>query len=71
MHGSPTLTDVTVWDHPSFTNEINRRYSECLRNDITDQERGADVALQFNTEWLKARALYEHDSSAMPSLKLS
>ena len=46
-HDSPTLTDVTVWDHPSFTNEINRRYSECLCNDIADPERGADIALQF------------------------
>jgi hypothetical protein len=38
---------------------------------MADPERGADIALQFNTEWLKARALYESDSSAMPSLKRS
>ena len=70
-HDSPTLTDVTVWEHPSFTNEINRRYSECLCNDIADPERGADIALHFNTEWHKTRALLESDPSALPSLQLS
>jgi len=48
---NPKLTDVTVWLDPSITQEINKRYCECLGNDEADPDRGADLAREFKTQW--------------------
>ena len=52
----PTLTDMTVWNHPSFAHDINSRYEECLENDEANPDRGAELAREFR------RSLYNRQA---------
>jgi hypothetical protein len=62
----PTLTDMTVWDHPSFAHDINVRYAACLHNDDADPDRGAALAREFLHHLYNLRALKE-DRLAAPA----
>ena len=70
-HDSAMITDVTVWDHTAFANEINNRYFECLLNDLADPNWGYCISEYFLNEWLRIQALHEHDPVEMPSINLS
>jgi len=57
----PKINSVTVWQHPHYAHEINRRYAECLRNDESDPEWGATLAIQFHDALNRARARVEEN----------
>ena len=71
MHDNEALTDVTVWDWPAFVNDINNRYSACLRNDLADPVRGASSSSHFLELWAIAQAKHDDNPSRGKSFLLS
>ena len=61
------LTSDNVWDQPSLTDQINRRYAECLLNDVANPDRGDTMSTEFLRVWGEAKALHHRgrlDSTA-------
>ena len=56
MHDSESITSVTVWSTPSYVTKINKRYAECLSNDLAYPERGAASVRIFLLQWERHRA---------------
>ena len=71
MRDDDNLTDVNVWDKPTFAREINQRFADCLSRDLGNPERGAANYDLFMTKWREAQALNESDPTQMPTQKLS
>jgi hypothetical protein len=71
MRDDDALTDVNVWDKPTFAREINQRFADCLSHDLGNPKRGAANYDLFMTKWREAQALNESDPTLMPMQKLS
>jgi hypothetical protein len=54
-----SVTDITVWQQPSYVTEINERYCECVYMDMVDLERGTRNAKKFREVWRLAQITYE------------
>ena len=71
MHDNPSLTDISVWEKPSFVNEINKRYAECLANDIGHPERGRESMENFMEQWHMTQARLETRTDDTTPIMLS
>ena len=56
---SASVTDITVWQQPSYVTEINQRYCECVYTDMVDLDRGTRNATKFREVWRLAQICYE------------
>ena len=64
----PKLSDVTVWDYPSFAHDINLRYAECLENDEANFDRGDALAREFRHHLYNLQAKREESLAAPADL---
>jgi hypothetical protein len=71
MHDNPSFTDTSVWEKPSFVNEINNRYAKCLANDVGHPERGRASAENFMEQWHLTQARLETRSDNTTPIMLS
>ena len=58
--------------HPAYVNEINKRYAECIQNDLADCDRGLRNVFCFRQVWAREQALLDLHSDAVHTVyKLS
>ena len=69
--GDASITATNFFLKPYHLDAINERYSQCLKNDLSDRERGRLMNLAFNKEWSEISDRYEEGEAIYEQYMLS